>query len=43
MTVVLKRDRIEYWKSVGAQPSDIVAKLLAKTPVAEATPEAAAA
>ena len=43
MTVVLKRDRIEYWQSVGAKPSDLVAKLLAKTPVAEATTEAAAA
>jgi len=36
-SVTLKQDRIAYWKSVGAQPSDIVAKLLAKAPVAEAT------
>ena len=27
-TVNLKQDRIDYWKSVGAQPSDIVAKLI---------------
>lgn len=32
--VELKRDRIDYWVSVGAQPSDIVAKLLKNTPVA---------
>ena len=31
-TVLLKRDRIDYWKSVGAQPSEIVAKLLVKNP-----------
>ncbi len=31
-TVVLKHDRIDYWKSVGAQPSEIVAKLLVKNP-----------
>ncbi|WP_419807143.1 30S ribosomal protein S16 [Terriglobus sp.] len=31
-TVNLKQDRIAYWKSVGAQPSDIVAKLIAKAP-----------
>ncbi len=36
-TVNLKRDRIDYWKSVGAQPSDIVAKLIEKAPVAAAT------
>lgn len=34
-SVTLKRDRIAYWQSVGAQASDIVAKLLAKTPVSE--------
>ena len=28
--VVLKRDRIEYWLSVGAQPSDTVRRLLSK-------------
>ena len=29
-TVNLKSDRIDYWKSVGAQPSEIVAKLIQK-------------
>lgn len=42
-SVVLKRDRIDYWKSVGAQPSDIVAKLLEKTPIAEPAAEPVAA
>ncbi len=28
--VVLKRDRIEYWLSVGAQPSDTVRRILEK-------------
>ncbi len=28
--VVLKRERIEYWLSVGAQPSDTVRQLLKK-------------
>lgn len=28
--VVLKRERIEYWLSVGAQPSDTVRRLLTK-------------
>jgi len=28
--VVLKRDRIEYWLSVGAQPTDTVRSLLKK-------------
>lgn len=38
-TVELKRDRIAYWTGVGAQTSDIVAKLLKNTPlVTEATP-----
>ncbi|MFB3813999.1 MAG: 30S ribosomal protein S16 [Terriglobales bacterium] len=31
-TVELKRDRIEYWKSKGAQLSDTVGRLLAKYP-----------
>jgi small subunit ribosomal protein S16 len=31
-SVELKRDRIEYWKSKGAQLSDTVSRLLAKTP-----------
>lgn len=34
-SVVLKRERIDYWRGVGAQFSPIVAKLVAKTPVAE--------
>ena len=32
-TVDLKRDRIEYWTGVGAQMSEIVAKLVKNTPV----------
>jgi small subunit ribosomal protein S16 len=32
-TVELKRDRIDYWKSKGAQLSERVAKLLAAAPV----------
>lgn len=31
-SVELKRDRIEYWKSKGAQLSDTVSRLLAKAP-----------
>lgn len=31
-TVELKRDRIDYWRSKGAQLSDTVGRLLAKTP-----------
>ncbi len=34
MSVELKRDRIDYWVSVGAQMSDIVAKIVKKAPVA---------
>ena len=34
--VELKRDRIDYWTGVGAQMSDIVAKLVKNTPVQEA-------
>lgn len=30
--VVLKRERIEYWLSVGAQPSDTVKRLLKSYP-----------
>ena len=41
-TVVLKHDRIDYWKSVGAQPSEIVAKLLVKNPAAAAAEPVAA-
>ena len=29
-TVNLKQDRIDYWRSKGAQPSEIVTRLLAK-------------
>ncbi len=38
-TVDLKKDRVEYWTSKGAQLSDRVNKLVAKasTPVAQAT------
>lgn len=32
-TVDLKRDRIDYWRSQGAQLSTIVAKLVERTPV----------
>ena len=32
--VVLKRDRIEYWLSVGAQPSETVASILKKNDIA---------
>lgn len=41
-TVDLKRERIAYWRSVGAQFSPTVEKLVAKTPVPEpsATPSA---
>ena len=35
-TVVLKRDRIEYWTRNGAQVSDRVGKLVAGAPAAEA-------
>ncbi len=31
--VVLKRDRIEYWLSVGAQPSETVASILKKNDI----------
>ncbi|HEY0161692.1 MAG TPA: 30S ribosomal protein S16 [Edaphobacter sp.] len=39
-TVILKRDRIDYWTSKGAQLSDRVEKLLAAAPV-EVTASAA--
>jgi len=38
-TVDLKHDRIAYWRSVGAQFSTIVEKLVAKTPKPAAVPE----
>jgi small subunit ribosomal protein S16 len=40
-TVLLKRDRIDYWTGNGAQLSDRVTKLLAAVPVAVETPAAA--
>ena len=40
-TVVLKHDRVAYWRGVGAQLTPIVAKLVAKAPVIE--PETAPA
>lgn len=39
-SVELKRDRIEYWTSKGAQLSDRVEKLMASAPAAEAVPAA---
>ena len=39
-SIDLKHERIAYWRSKGAQLSDIVAKLVAKTP-APAVPETA--
>jgi small subunit ribosomal protein S16 len=41
-SVDLKHERIAYWRSVGAQFSGTVAKLVAKTP-APAAPETASA
>jgi small subunit ribosomal protein S16 len=38
--VMLKHDRITYWKGVGAQLSDTVAKLVEKNPPAAAEPAA---
>ncbi len=35
--VVLKRDRIEYWLSVGAQPSDTVRQILEREGVVQGT------
>ena len=35
--VVLKRERIEYWLSVGAQPSDTVRRLLEKRGIVAGT------
>ncbi len=42
-TINLKRDRIEYWTSNGAQLSDRVEKLLAATPLVTNTLETSAA
>jgi len=41
-SVDLKHERIAYWRGVGAQLSDTVAKLVAKTPVPAASQPAAA-
>jgi small subunit ribosomal protein S16 len=38
--VMLKHDRITYWKGMGAQLSDTVAKLVEKNPPAAAEPAA---
>ncbi len=35
--VVLKRERIEYWLSVGAQPTETVASILKKNKIAVKT------
>jgi small subunit ribosomal protein S16 len=40
-TFNVKRDRIEYWVSKGAQVSDTVRRLLAKSPVADTAGTAA--
>lgn len=40
-SIDLKRERIEYWRSKGAQMSETVAKLVAKPPAAANTTSAA--
>jgi len=40
--VTLKRERIEYWLGVGAQPSDTVRRLLEKAGVLEESKPATA-
>jgi small subunit ribosomal protein S16 len=42
-TVLLKRERIDYWTSKGAQLSDRVRKLVEKAPAANAPEPTAAA
>jgi small subunit ribosomal protein S16 len=42
-TVVLKHDRVDYWRSKGAQLSPTVEKLLAKNPATVAEPVTPAA
>jgi small subunit ribosomal protein S16 len=42
-TIDLKRDRIDYWVSKGAQLSDTVRRLLSKTPATAADPAGTAA
>ena len=39
-SIDLKRERIEYWRSKGAEVSDRVEKLLGKPPAAPAAPAA---
>jgi small subunit ribosomal protein S16 len=36
-SINLKRDRIDYWMSKGAKPSEIVSKLIAKSPASATT------
>jgi small subunit ribosomal protein S16 len=42
-SVLLKHDRVAYWRGVGAQLSPIVAKLVAKNPAPAAEPAASTA
>ncbi len=39
--VNLKHDRVQYWISVGAQPTETVASLIKNNPVQEETPASA--
>jgi small subunit ribosomal protein S16 len=39
-TIELKRERIDHWLKVGAQPSDTVSRLLKSAPAAEPAPAA---
>jgi len=41
-SIELKRDRVDYWRSKGAQLSDRVKKLLEKAPASAPEPTAAA-
>lgn len=36
-SINLKRDRVDYWISKGAKPSEIVGKLIAKSPASATT------
>ena len=42
-SIIFKHDRIEYWRSKGAQFSETVGRLLAKTPATPASEPAPAA
>jgi small subunit ribosomal protein S16 len=42
-SIELKHERVAYWRSVGAQLSPTVAKIVAKAPVATPAPEPAPA